>query len=62
MAFFGYSELLTLSASGKERRGQSGKILIKFSGGIRGNELNGYPAYIQYTSKHCFLLTGASMI
>ena len=59
MAFFGYSELLTLSASGKEDRGQSGKILIKLSGGIRGNELNGYPAYIP---KQGFLLTGAFMI
>ena len=55
MAFFGYSELLTLSASGKDGRGQSGKILIKFSGGIRGNELNGYPAYIPNTSKQGFL-------
>ena len=61
MAFFGYSELLTLSASGKEGRGQSGKIFIRFSGGIRGNELNGYPAYIPNTSKRGFLLRGASM-
>ena len=51
MAFFGYSELLTLCASGKEGRGQPGKILIKFSGGIRGNELNGYPAYIPRPKK-----------
>ena len=28
MAFFGYPELLTLSASGKEGRAQSGKIFI----------------------------------
>ena len=62
MAFFGYSELLTLSASGKEGRGQSGKILIDFSGGIRRNELNDYPAYFTNTSKQSFLLTGASMI
>lgn len=50
MAFFEYSELLTLSASGKEGRGQSGKILFS------------YPAYITNTSKQGFLLTGASMI
>ena len=30
MASFGHSELLTLSASGKEGRGQSGKILLGF--------------------------------
>ena len=58
MAFFGYS----LSASDKEGRGQSRKILIEFSGGIRGNELNGYPASIPNTSKQGFLLTGAFMI
>ena len=62
MAFFGYSELLTLSASGKEGRGQSRKMLIKLSGGIRGNELDGYAAYITNISKQGFLLTGASMI
>lgn len=62
MAFFGYSEPLTLSAGGKGGPGQSGKILINVSGGIRGNELDGYPAYIPNTSKQGFLLTGASMI
>ena len=35
---------------------------MNFTGGIRDDELNGYPAYITNTSKQGFLLTGAYMI
>lgn len=46
----------------KEGPEQSGNILIVFSGGIRGNELNGYPVDIPSTLKQGFLLIGASMV